>query len=212
MNQKTFFVIIYVKNGKVKEGEHLQIFLLNTNDFSDYNFNLCISLMGEKRRKYINSLKHQKAKLLSVAAEWLIKNEVSKFLNKNIEDITIFKDQKGKPYLKDIPLHISISHSGDYAAAAFDFTPIGIDIELIRQIDTRLKNRICTQNDLIFMNTSQNPKEENLNLLKIWTAKEAYFKMIGTGITDFKSISYEDINLTHTFKDSLIITTVTKNT
>ncbi len=187
----------------------MHTFLLNINDFSDQNFNLCLSLMDEKRRQYINSLQHKQGKLLSVAAEWLTKTNASLLLNKPLEEIVLLRDEKGKPFIKDNPLYISISHSGNFAAVTLHTAPIGIDIEVLKPIDKRLKNRICTDSDLLFLTKSQTEAQLNLNLLKIWTAKEAYFKMTGTGITNFKSISYKDINASHSIENSLIITTVT---
>ncbi len=187
----------------------MQTFLLNINDFSEENFNLCLSLMDEKRKNYINSLKHKQGKLLSVAAEWLTKSNASLLLNIPPEEIALLRDEKGKPFIKDSPLYISISHSGDFAAVTFHPTPVGLDIEVLKPIDMRLKNRICTDSDLEYLSQSQTEAQENLNLLKIWTAKEAYFKMTGTGITNFKSISYKDINASHSIENPLIITTVT---
>ena len=147
----------------------MQIFLININDFSDQNYNLCLSLMDEKRRQYIHSLKHQKGKLLSVAAEWLVKTNASTLLNKNIEEIVLLRDEKGKPYIKDNPVYISISHSGDFAAAAFHNSPVGIDIEVLRPVDIRLKNRICTNRDLVFRGCA---RENFFFPVRRWTVQE----------------------------------------
>ena len=182
--------------------------LLNINDFSQKDFDFCLSLMENGRKEYINSLKHQKGKALSVAAEWLTKKTAAKLLKKPIEEIIILRDEKGKPFIENNLLFFSISHSGDYAAVIFDSQPIGLDIEVLRQIDVRLKKRICTDSDLLFLKDGKSAEEENLRLLKIWTAKEGYFKKTGSGITDFKSISYKDLNCTHSFEKSLIITVV----
>ena len=187
----------------------MQIFLINVNDFTEDKFNLCLSLMDEKRRLYLNSLKHTKNKLLSVAAEWLVKENVAKILNKPIEEVVILREEKGKPYIEDNPLYISISHSGDFVAVAIDRAPMGIDIEEIKPVHKKLKDRICTDSDLKYVLSWDNKTEENLKTLEIWTAKEAYFKKIGTGITNFKSISYKDIKATHKREGSILITTVT---
>ena len=157
----------------------------------------------------IKGVGDKKAKLLSVAAEWLTKINAARLLNKQPQEIVLLREEKGKPYIKNNPIYISISHSGNFAAVAFHTAPVGIDIEVLKPIDNRLKTRICTDSDLSFLNQSENQTKENLNLLKIWTAKEGYFKKTGTGITDFKSISYKDINATHSVENSLIITTVT---
>lgn len=186
----------------------MNIQIINVNNFSLEEFNLTLSLMDEKRKNYINSLKHERSKLLSVAAEWTAKSNAARLLNKEVEEITLIRDQKGKPYIKNNPLYISISHSGDFVAVALHSAPVGIDIEVLRSVDLRLKNRICTDSDSVFLKESKSAEEENLKILKIWTAKEAYFKKIGTGITNFKSISYKEIKPCHRFENNLIITTV----
>ncbi len=186
----------------------MQIFLININEFSEENYNLCLSFMDKKRKDYVSSLKNQKGRLLTVAAEWLTKHNAAKILKKDFDEIVILREEKGKPYIKGNPIFISVSHSGDYAAVGFHTSPIGLDIEVLKPIDKRIKNRICTTEDLKYISQCQNETEENLKLLEIWTAKEAYFKKIGTGITNFKNISYKDITATHNFENSLIITTV----
>ena len=35
-------------------------------------------------------------------------------------------------------------------------------------------------------------EEKNIRLIEIWTFKEAYFKYMGTGITDFLSVDFFD--------------------
>ena len=165
--------------------------------------------MDEKRKNYINSLKHKEGKLLSVAAEWLTKSNASRLLNKPLEEIVLLRDEKGKPFIKDSPLYISISHTGNFAAVTLHTAPVGLDIEVLKPIDKRLKNRICTDSDLKYVLSLDNEIEENLKTLEIWTAKEAYFKKIGTGITNFKSISYKDIKATHKREGSILKTTVT---
>jgi 4'-phosphopantetheinyl transferase len=164
--------------------------------------------MDEKRRLYLNSLKHTKNKLLSVAAEWLVKENVAKILNKPIEEVVILREEKGKPYIEGNPLYISISHSGDFVAVAIHAAPVGIDIEELKAVHPKLKDRICTDSDLEFLNEGKNEIERNEKTLLIWTAKEAYFKKIGTGITDFKSISYKNIKASHSIQNSYVITTV----
>ena len=138
----------------------MQIFLINVNDFTEDKFNLCLSLMDEKRRLYLNSLKHTKNKLLSVAAEWLVKENVAKILNEPIEEVVILREEKGKPYIEGNPLYISISHSGDFAAIAIESKPVGIDVEVIKPVHKKLKDRICTDSDLKYVLSSNNETEE----------------------------------------------------
>jgi phosphopantetheinyl transferase len=43
---------------------------------------------------------------------------------------------------------------------------------------------------------------------KIWTAKEAYFKQQGTGITDLKAVHYHDLAPLHFEEDGCMITII----
>lgn len=177
---------------------------MNINEIKPDQIKKCLSLMTEKRKNYIDSVSDEKRKLESIAGEWLVKTSVSQSLSLPVEEIIIERTEKGKPYVKDRDVHISISHSGDYVAAAVDTKPVGIDIEVIKPIDLKVAERVCSQSDIKELSCG----DPLIAFLKIWTAKEAYFKMTGTGIVNIKSVSYKDINAYHTFENDLIITTV----
>ena len=61
--------------------------------------------------------------------------------------------------------------------------------------------------------TSDLGDEQLYRLYEVWTAKEAYFKCIGTGITNLKSISIEKLaKIKRTYRiDDYIITIVEKD-
>ncbi|MEE0946637.1 MAG: 4'-phosphopantetheinyl transferase superfamily protein [Acutalibacteraceae bacterium] len=173
-------------------------------DFKEEEYTQCLSLMTEERRKYINSLSDEKRKLTSVCAQWHILSLASEVSGKKYSEITVLRNEKGKPYLKDLPFHISISHSDSLVAVAINQNPIGIDIEKIKSRNLNLCRKLCDDEASIIRN-SNNP---TIDFYKIWTAKEAYFKMTGTGIVNLKSVSYKDIDCTHFFKNDYIITIV----
>ena len=96
----------------------------------------------------------------------------------------IYKNQYGKKYLKDLKIFFNISHSNGLIALAFDGEECGIDIEFL-SIDRRFESLVKH-----YFNDSE--KQEYLNTIDkidcfyhIWTAKEAYSKMIGTGIIGY---------------------------
>ena len=97
-------------------------------------------------------------------------------------------------------MEFSITHSGDWVAVAFDTEPIGIDLEVRRPINEKLARRLCTEQDL-----SHLKGDFNLRLLELWTAKEAHFKRIGTGITNLKSVSYAQLNVQHIVTEDYVI-------
>ena len=82
----------------------------------------------------------------------------------------------GKPYASGHPLHFNLSHSGRYVAAAVDKKPIGIDIECPRPFSERLAARVCSPDELKWLDG------DALRFAQLWTVKEALLKYRGTGI------------------------------
>jgi 4'-phosphopantetheinyl transferase len=113
--------------------------------------------------------------------EALAKRMLAEYTARPLQSIEIERTENGKPFAKGIPLHFSISHSGDLLCCALSRFPIGIDIELRREIRPDLARRLCAEG------------ENSTDLLALWTAKEAYFKWLGTGIKDLKSITLQKI-------------------
>ncbi len=183
-------------------------YLFNINNLKPQEAEKCLSQMTEQRKKYIASVSNPKRKAESIAGEWLVKKAVSEFFSLKEEEIVLERNEKGKPYIKDRDIFRSVSHSGDFVVVAVDIVPIGIDIEVIKPANLKIADKVCSESDKQFILTAQTDDEKLLNFLKIWTAKEAYFKMKGTGIVNLKKISYKDICAVHNFENNLIITTV----
>ena len=76
----------------------------------------------------------------------------------------------------------SITHSGDYAAAAVgladDVSGIGIDLEnLSRAVDFNISRHVCVERELDWLKTLSTAKS-NLGLRIIFSAKESIFKCL----------------------------------
>jgi len=90
----------------------------------------------------------------------------------------------GKPFFLGAPtLHLSISHSHQYAAAILSKTcNVGIDIQLIVPQMRKVAKRVFSSTELSFVSI-----ENELEMLHIlWGIKEAVFKAFGIGGIDFK--------------------------
>ncbi len=103
-------------------------------------------------------------------------------------------DAHGKPQLTESGHYFSLSHAGDYAVAAFADTPVGIDVEYAHRFTgseqiNRLADKILTEKERASWNQIDDPQKRESELIRIWTCKEAYAKMLGTGLaTDFAQI------------------------
>lgn len=100
----------------------------------------------------------------------------------------------GKPYLADYPkAHFNISHSGQYVACSVCDRPVGIDIQEIIPYRSEIAANVCNLAEMTQLGTSAEPAAE---FARIWTKKEAFVKLTGTGITGgLKDVSFpEDVH------------------
>jgi hypothetical protein len=81
--------------------------------------------------------------------------------------------ETGKPYFAGIPLHFSLSHSGNLAAVILGEEPCAVDIE---QIQTAVSEKLYTR--------CMHPEEieAGYGFFEAWTKKECIAKLDGSGM------------------------------
>lgn len=150
-------------------------------EFSENDLTLCYECMCTKRKEQIKRYQKESSKKNTLAGEWLIRCMLSDFLGKSPEVFEILPDKNGKLYCQNADgIFFNISHSEDVVAAAICDEEVGIDIEVFRPVSLKLMEKVCPDKNTLH------------HFFEIWTAKEAYFKCLGTGIenlTDFYSLS-----------------------
>ena len=91
-------------------------------------------------------------------------------------------NEHGKPYLSTYPnLHFSISHCSQAVGCVLSEMPCGLDIERVRRASPSLISKTMNQGEVKQIYSSSHPDVE---FIRLWTRKEAVFKLLGTGITD----------------------------
>lgn len=97
------------------------------------------------------------------------------------EDLLTY-DVKGKPFLKNRPEHISISHSHDYLVILMNKAAnTGVDIELIRDKVISIRHKFLSETELLFCGDNTECH------IRFWAAKEALYKWYGKKELDFKT-------------------------
>ena len=92
---------------------------------------------------------------------------------------TFVENEHGKPSLQEYPdIHFNLSHCRSIVACAVDDTPVGIDVEDLGRYSERVA-RYCMNDDEMSQIGSS-----DLIFTRLWTQKEAVFKLQGTGIRD----------------------------
>src|ERR1700750_3254660 len=122
--------------------------------------------LDEQEQAHYESLKKGKRNL-----HWLGTRVLLRKMLQTDEFIDCKVDAHGKPYLVNLPYHISLSHSFEYAAVMISKTrPVGIDIEQIRQKVERIAPKFMRPEELAFIHP---PKVKQL--YACWCAKEAIY-------------------------------------
>ena len=146
------------------------IYYCDMNNF-EHLFEECVSLLPEKRRQKAERIINKNEALLSATAGLMMKEVLG-----ITKDGMIKFEEHGKPYLEHGPF-FSVSHSRRYSVLAVSENNIGIDIEMHENINQRLMERCFTAEEQKFAGLSTE------NALRIWTAKEAVLKFLGTGFS-----------------------------
>jgi 4'-phosphopantetheinyl transferase len=135
--------------------------------------------LNEEEKAYVDLLANGKRHL-----HWLSTRVLLRTMLDTSEYIDCKIDSHGKPYLVNLPYHISLSHSFNYAAVMISKTrPVGIDIEQIKQKVERIAPRFLRPEEQEAIDAGR--KIEHLYVC--WCAKEAVYKCYGQ-----KEVSFLD--------------------
>lgn len=150
------------------------VFLLDVSPFKDKAvFDRFFVSCKEYRKNKISHLAVEDDRIRSLGAEVLL---AFGMMDCDNPDYDIAVSETGKPYDKNSDTHFNLSHSGMFAAAAFDECDVGIDIEVPRAVDLKLAERIFSPEENVLIKSSPAPEKQ---FLRIWTRKEALIKAYG---------------------------------
>lgn len=91
----------------------------------------------------------------------------------------ILKGEYGKPLSTREGIYFNISHGHRIVALACAEVPVGIDVESPRRVTENAMKRSCSDREWEWILSSGNQQED---FLRLWTLKESYVKMTGTGL------------------------------
>ena len=152
--------------------------------------------LSKKDKTLFNSIK-----LVSKRKEFVVIRLILNFLNIEINDLIY--DSFGKPVLK-LKKFISISHCLNILVLAVSKNEIGVDLEKEREKISTVKQKFLSR----FENNFLTKTDQDKMLTRIWTSKEAVYKIINMpGISFKKNIIINPFKL----NDSLGIAVVKTN-
>ncbi len=117
---------------------------------------------------------------------------LSQYLSTPPLDIHLTTASSGKPYIQSpqaLPLQFNVSHTKGLALLAFSWDcSVGIDTERMDRTieDGDIATRYFSKREAAHLSTLS-PTERKVEFFKYWTCKEAFLKMLGTGLTEHLS-------------------------
>lgn len=169
----------------------MQILYDSINKYIKKDYDIFYNILNHHDKLKINNLLYKKDKKLCILSRILLYRLLKNDYNIEYNKIKIKYNKFGKPYFPSKNIYFNISHSNEYAIACTSKKRIGIDIEYIRKVDLSIINYFCTYKEKQYILNSLNKYQA---LFEIFCLKEAYYKMLGTGITNPKSIEFEILN------------------
>ncbi|MDJ0598035.1 MAG: 4'-phosphopantetheinyl transferase superfamily protein [Crocosphaera sp.] len=146
-------------------------------------------ILNEDEKNKAQNFRFEKHQKRFTIARSSLRHILSFYLSIPPQKIEFNYNAYGKPYLLEkinkIHLQFNVSHSENIAIYAITcYHSIGVDVEYIRpmsEADSLAKRFFCQKE---FEQISKlSSEEKNGEFFKFWTAKEAYLKAIGKGLT-----------------------------
>lgn len=145
----------------------INIFNIDNNDLDIIKSKMPI------RYSEINNIKNENVKKTKLATLLHMIN------NLNCSEEDIIYNKYNKPMLKNNNKYFNISNASDISLYVEDDYEIGIDIEEIDEKNIDIKNYAFNENEILYID-----KNEIDNIHLLWTRKEAFVKMLGTGFIE----------------------------
>ncbi len=158
-------------------------------DISDPEVDRLASVLSADELTRANRFRFARHRRRFIVARGVLRQLLGNYLNIEPKDLQFDYGDRGKPLLKleQIDhLQFNLSHSHEYALYGFTYHHlIGVDLEYLREMPDLLKiarRFFSPQEYKLLVEASDEARLEQF--FRLWTAKEAYLKAIGTGIAD----------------------------
>lgn len=148
----------------------------------DSVFDLCLERVSEYRRNKVIKLRRREDRNSSLAAGILLTYALDIWDGIDERQVEYECNKKGKPFIKAhwADVCFSMSHTEGCAAVVLCEKSCGIDVERIRRIPDSIVERLFSDVDRNILSKDQ--QNADVYGMSVWTRREAYSKMTGTGI------------------------------
>ena len=154
--------------------------------------------LDDSKRARIERTRQRKDRLRTVLADDLARHMLGEAMGISPNAVCFSYAANGKPSVVGGGYEFSISHSDDIVVVAINEGPVGIDVEHIREVSPRLARKYFCDDENFYV-FGHEPKDVDfehmastdirMRFFEIWTAKEAYLKCLGEGLSHLRSVN-----------------------
>ncbi len=138
-----------------------------------------VKYISPERRERVERMRSERDRITSVLAELTVRLNIILRTGMKNEDITFDYGEHGKPFLHGRDdFQFSFSHASGYVAFVCGNRSVGVDIERNDREKEKIASKHFTENEYEAVYTRREK-----TFADIWTAKEAYVKYLGTGLS-----------------------------
>lgn len=149
-----------------------------------WNFGLdeALAAMPAWRRDEVSHYRREVDRRVRVVAHGLLRRLLNEEYNLELDTLRVARGEHGKPFFPDFPhVHFNVSHCDLAVACVVASTPVGIDVETVAPLDMEVARRVLSDNELRDVLAAPRP---DVAFTRLWTLKESYLKLLGTGLID----------------------------
>ncbi|MGJ7045268.1 4'-phosphopantetheinyl transferase family protein [Thermoanaerobacterium thermosulfurigenes] len=150
-----------------------------TRDIEEDEYSKLLAFASEEKRRRVNKIKKREDAVRTLLADVMFRIILIEKFGLNNEDVVIYNNEYGKPFLKDKSIFFSISHSCQWVSVAVDRKNLGVDVEKIRDVNLNVAKRFFSRDE--FEDMMRAPDKIDY-FFTLWTLKESYVKTLGVGL------------------------------
>ncbi len=152
-------------------------------NLEDDEFQRLLELVSDEKRERIYRLKQKRDAYRTLIGDVLVRILICDRLGIKNKDLVFDKNDYGKPFLTNqSDVHFNIAHSGHWVVCCIDTLPVGIDIQIIKNIDINLAKRFFSQKEYDSIKSLPESQRQSY-FFELWSLKESYIKAVGKGMS-----------------------------
>lgn len=163
-----------------------------------------LQYVSKEKQERIKKIISNKDALRSLIGDILIRYIICRKFSILNENIVFEVNEYGKPSLKNFKdFYFNISHAGDWVVCVVGESDVGVDVELVKDIELNIANSFFSTEE--YQDLMLQPEEERVDYFyELWTLKESYIKAVGKGLS-------MPLNSFYIVKNNNVIKVVSKN-